>query len=80
MNQENGSIKQFKLRMPMQLFYQLKIDADKHSETPSERARHIMLDALMDIDVSTPEHQAEIKKLIEENWKKINGKGEPKDD
>jgi plasmid stability protein len=76
-NQESGKIKQLKLRLPMQMYRQLEIDADKHGEKPATRARHILGDALMSIDVSTPEEQARIKRMIEENWQKINkAKGE----
>lgn len=73
MNQENGRIKQLKLRVPMELFYQLCKDAEKHCETPSARARHILLDALMEIDISSSEDKAEIARLIHENWKRIKG-------
>ena len=71
-NQENGKIKQMKIRVPMSLFRQLEIDAENHGEDPSTRARHILIDQLMDIDVSTPEEQAIIKQMIEDNWAKIN--------
>lgn len=71
-NQENGSVKQMKLRLPMSLFRQLEIDASKHGESPSTRARHILVDQLMDIDVSSPKEQARIKQMIEDNWAKIN--------
>ena len=70
-NQENGNIKQMKLRLPMSLFRQLQIDAKKHNEEPSTRARHILCDSLMSIDVSTPEERAIIKKMVEDNWAKI---------
>lgn len=73
-NQENGNIKQMKLRIPMSLFRQLEIDAAKHNhnEEPSTRARHILMDNLMNVDVSTPEEQATIKAMVEANWAKIN--------
>ena len=71
-NQENGKIKQLKLRMPMEMYRQLEIDADSHSEKPATRARHIIGDALMTIDVSTPKEQERIKQMIAANWAKIN--------
>lgn len=71
-NQENGKIKQLKLRMPMQMYRQLELDAGNHGEKPATRARHILGDALMTIDVSTPEEQARIKQMIAANWAKIN--------
>ena len=71
-NQENGKIKQLKLRIPMEMFRQLEIDADRHQEKPATRARHIIGDALMSIDVSDPHEQARIRRMIEENWTKIN--------
>lgn len=71
-NQENGNIKQMKLRLPMSLFRQLEIDAANHGEEPSTRARHILMDELMSIDVSTDEEKARIKRMVEENWAKIN--------
>ncbi len=73
MNQESGSIKQMKLRLPMELFYQLTIDAKYHREPPSTRARHILIDQLMHIDISSASAKKEIKKLTDENWKKLNG-------
>lgn len=71
-NQESGKIKQMKLRIPMTLFRQLEIDAQNHGEEPSTRARHILMDQLMGIDVSSPEEQAIIKQMIEDNWARIN--------
>ena len=73
-NQENGNIKQMKLRIQMSIFRQLEIDASKHNEEPSTRARHILMDNLMNVDVSTPEEQATIKAMVEANWAKINKK------
>lgn len=70
-SQENGKIKQLKLRIPMAMFRQLEIDAEKHGDKPATRARHILGDQLMTIDVSTPEEQARIKAMVEENWEKI---------
>lgn len=71
-NQENGNIKQMKLRLPMSLFRQLEIDAAKHCEEPSTRARHILVDALMSIDVSSKEEKENIRLMVEANWAKIN--------
>ena len=71
-NQENGKIKQLKLRIPMEMFRQLEIDAEKHGDKPATRARHILGDALMSIDVSTPEERERIKRMVTENWEKIN--------
>lgn len=70
-NQESGKIKQMKLRIPMWLYRQLEIDSANHNESPSTRARHILVDGLMHIDVSSPEEQERIKVMIEENWQKI---------
>lgn len=72
MNQENGNIKQMKLRLPMSLYRQLQIDAENHSEEPSTRARHILVDQLMGIDISSAKEKAIIKQMVEENWAKIN--------
>ena len=71
-NQENGKIKQLKLRIPMEMFRQLEIDAEKHGDKPATRARHILGDALMSIDVSTPEERERIKRMVAETWEKIN--------
>lgn len=73
-NQESGNVKQMKLRLPMSLFRQLQIDAAKHNHEPSTHARHLLVDALMDIDVSSPEEQAKIAEMVRENWAKINKK------
>ena len=71
-NQESGKIKQLKLRLPMEMYRQLEIDASNHGEKPATHARHILGDALMSIDVSTPEEREKIKKMIEANWAKIS--------
>ena len=71
-NQENGSVKQMKLRIPMQLYVQLEKDARSHNETPSARARHILVDQLMCIPL-TPEDHRRLKDLIAANWAKIRG-------
>jgi len=71
-HQENGRIKHFRLRMPMELYWQLKKDAEKHNEPLGARARHILCDALMDVDL-TQEDFDNIKLAIEENWRKIRG-------
>ena len=73
-NQENGKIKQLKLRLPMEMYRQLEIDAANRGDKPATRARHILGDALMSIDVSTPEERKRIRKMIEENWAKINSR------
>lgn len=73
-NQESGKIKQLKLRLPMEVFRQLEIDAERHNDKPATRARHILGDALMTIDVSTPEEQRRIKRMIDANWEKINSR------
>ena len=73
-NQESGKIKQMKIRLPMFMFRQLEIDADAHGEEPSTRARHILGDALMAINVNTPKEKERIRKMIEANWAKINAR------
>lgn len=69
MNQESGSIKQLKLRIPMALFVSLEQDAKKHNEPAATRARHILFDSLIDEEPDP----VRVKKLIAENWAKING-------
>lgn len=71
-NQENGNIKQMKIRLPMSLYRQLEIDAQNHKEEPSTRARHILIDQLMEVDISSEEEQSKIRRMIEVNWEKIN--------
>lgn len=71
-SQENGNIKQMKIRLPMTLFRQLEIDAERHNEEPSTRARHILVDSLMSIDISSDEEKEKIRRMVEENWAKIN--------
>ncbi len=71
-NQENGSVKQMKLRIPMQLYVQLEKDAQSHNETPCARARHILVDQLMHIPL-TPKDHRHLKELIAANWAKIRG-------
>lgn len=69
-NQENGAVKQMKLRIPMQLFVQLEKDAAAHNETASARARHILVDQLMNVPLTKADHE-HLKELIAENWAKI---------
>ena len=69
-NQENGEVKQLKLRVPMQVYVQLEKDAAFHREPPCTRARHILCDALMNVRLD--EHdKMRLKQLIAENWAKI---------
>ena len=70
MNQENGAVKQMKLRIPMQLFVQLEKDAKAHNEPTSARARHILMDALMNVPLDAADLK-HVKELIAENWAKI---------
>lgn len=67
MEQENGNIKQLKLRIPMELFVQLEQDAFKHSEKPATRARHILFDSLL----HEKPNPARVRELVAENWAKI---------
>lgn len=71
-NQESGRIKQLKLRVPMELYKQLIKDAEFHHETPSAHARHILLDALMRVEL-TEEDKKDVERMIAENWTKIRG-------
>lgn len=70
--QENGGVKQMKLRIPMELFQQLVKDAKIHKQPPSTRARHILVDALMDVPLTEQDFQ-KIEKMKEENWAKLKG-------
>lgn len=69
-NQENGEVKQLKLRVPMELYVQLEIDAAAHNEPPATRARHILGDQLMCIPLSAAAKQR-VKELVAANWAKI---------
>lgn len=69
-NQENGEVKQLKLRIPMELYVQLEKDAAIHSEPPATRARHILIDQLMNIPL-TPQDKQRVKELVAANWAKI---------
>jgi len=71
-HQENGRIKHFRLRMPMELYWQLKKDADNHNEPPATRARHILCDALMDVKLTKKDY-SDIEQAIQDNWRKIRG-------
>ena len=68
MNQENGNVKQLKLRIPMELFVALEQDAGAHNTKPATHARHILADALMSVD---PDPKR-VAKLVAANWAKIN--------
>ena len=71
-HQENGRVRHFKLRMPMELYWQLRKDAEAHNVPPATRARHILCDALMDVNL-TPADYKNIELAIKENWRKIRG-------
>ncbi len=73
-NQENGEVKQLKLRIPMELYVQLEIDAAVHNEPPATRARHILGDQLMNVPLSAAAKER-VKELVAQNWAKIR-KGE----
>jgi len=69
-NQENGEVKQLKLRIPMELYVQLEIDAAAHNEPPATRARHILGDQLMNIPL-TKADKKHLDELINANWARI---------
>lgn len=69
-NQENGEVKQLKLRIPMELFVQLEKDAAAHNEPPATRARHILGDQLMNVPLTAADKK-HIKDLVDANWAKI---------
>ncbi len=71
-HQENGRIKHLRLRMPMELYWQLRKDAEYHNEPPATRARHILCDALMDVDLTKKDYD-DIKQAIDDNWRKLRG-------
>ena len=71
-HQENGRVKHLRLRMPMELYWQLKRDAEKHRQPPATRARHILCDALMCVHL-TKQDYCEIEKAITKNWNRIRG-------
>ena len=71
-NQENGRIKHLRLRVPMELYWQLKKDAEAHNEPPATRARHILCDALMEVPLTERDYKG-IKRAIDDNWRKIRG-------
>ena len=73
-NQENGEIKQLKLRIPMELFVQLEKDAAHHNEPPATRARHILGDHLMGIPLTAADKER-VRELVEANWAKIRKGG-----
>lgn len=71
-HQENGRIKHLRLRMPMELYWQLRKDAEDHNEPPATRARHILCDALMDVQLTEKDYKS-IERAIKDNWRKIRG-------
>lgn len=68
--QESGEVKQLKLRIPMAVFVQLEKSAAYHNEKPATRARHILVDQLMDITLDEKDRE-HLRQLIEQNWAKI---------
>ena len=74
-NQENGEVKQLKLRIPMELYVQLEKDAAAHNEPPSTRARHILGDQLMNVPLSAADKE-HVKELVAANWAKIRKGGD----
>jgi len=74
-NQENGEVKQLKLRIPMELYVQLEKDAAVHNEPPSTRARHILGDQLMNVPLSAADKER-VKELVAANWAKIRKGGD----
>jgi len=78
-NQENGRIKHLRLRVPMELFWQLKKDAEARNLPPATWARHILCDALMEVQLTQQDYQ-KIEQAIKENWRKIRGEHNDNDD
>ena len=58
--------------MPMELYWQLRKDAEIHNEPPATRARHILCDALMDVRLTEKDYKS-IERAIKDNWRKIRG-------
>jgi len=77
-HQENGRTKHFRLRMPMELYWQLKKDAEAHNVPPATRARHILCDALMDVQLTQQDYK-KIAQAIRDNWRKIRGEHDEND-
>ena len=69
-NQESGEIKQLKLRIPMELYVMLEQDAEYHRTKPSTHARHLLVDGLMNVQL-TPKNKMRLQNLIKENWARI---------
>ncbi len=71
MHQESPNIKQMKLRIPMQLFYQIEKDAKAHGTTTSEWARFQLAKAEAGIKLDSADFVA-IAKLVAEAERKLN--------
>ena len=71
MHQESPNIKQMKLRIPMQLFYQIEKDAKAHGTTTSEWASFQLAKAEAVIKLDSADFVA-IAKLIAEAERKLN--------
>jgi len=71
-NQESGRIKHLRLRIPMELYWQLKKDAEAHNTLPATHARHILCDTLMDVQLTEQDYK-KIEQAIKDNWRKIRG-------
>jgi len=56
----------------MELYWQLRKDAEDHNEPPATRARHILCDALMDVQLTEKDYKS-IERAIKDNWRKIRG-------
>ena len=78
-HQESGRIKHLRLRVPMELYWQLKKDAEHHHMPNTTWARHILCDALMNVKLTKKDY-ADIDRAIAANWRKIRGGSNARND
>ena len=71
--QENGRVKKFKVRRPMEVYVQICKDAKAHNTKPATHARHLLCDAMMDVDLDEADFET-VRKLVEKNWVTIRNR------
>lgn len=67
---EGPHVKQLTIKIPWELYYQLKCDAEQHGQSVTVHARHILADALLGVKL-TAEHYEAIRESVKEAEAKI---------
>lgn len=73
-NQENGNIKHITVRLDMTMIRKLQLSSDCMQCSMSDVIRIAIRNFLSHINVNTPIEKKIIKRMVDDNWKKIRAR------